>query len=183
MGKASMVAVPRQMCAYVDEDGNVIQKELKVNTPMPITFVDSNGELQHGVHIIRPVHSNSEWWWKVMMSDLLRVLEEMSGKQTQALKGILDSFDPHNGIVIKSQREIAEDSDCSLMTVNKVMKILRNQGLIKMKSPGVYVINPNFMSQGNQGHFGFLLQQYVDVDDPNTIEPIEATVINEQDNV
>lgn len=149
--------------------------------PSTVQWVDEQGELHVGLRIVKEVHSgsgNGEWWWKVMMSDLIGCLDEISGKQTAALKAILGLFDPHSGIVATSQKEIAEIAGCSVPTVNKVMKILQKRDLIRKKGPGVYVINPEFMSQGGRGRYDALMIQYKEAEPSHKpTQIIEGTVI------
>lgn len=104
--------------------------------------------------------SPSEYWWKLMLSDLLDVLEDMSGKQSKALRTVLDQFDPHTGIILATQEELAQVCGVSDKTMRAVLKIMINHGLIAMRSPGVYVINPHFMSQGGGRRYNKLLIQY-----------------------
>lgn len=102
----------------------------------------------------------SEYWWKLMLSDLLDVLEDMSGKQSKALRTVLDQFDPDTGIILATQEELAKICGVSDKTMRTVLKIMINHGLIAMRSPGAYVINPNFMSQGGGRKYNKMLIQY-----------------------
>lgn len=116
----------------------------------------------------------SEYWWKLMLSDLLDVLEDMSGKQSKALRTVLDQFDPDTGIILATQDELAERCGVSDKTMRTVLKIMINHGLIAMRSPGAYVINPNFMSQGGGRKYNKMLIQYQAAtknDDPNEGDP------------
>lgn len=168
MDKASMVSHAddgQKIVAYVTEDGEVHDALEVSHASKLVDYVNpATGKASKALAIKRPAANRGEWWWKVMLSDMLRVLDGISGKQNKALKAILDSFDPHSGIVIKSQREMAEDAGCSLMTVNKVMKILQKENLVKMKKQGIYAINPRFMSQGGKDHFNALLYIYDEAD-------------------
>lgn len=101
-----------------------------------------------------------EYWWKIMLSDLLDILEDLSGKQAQALRTVLDQFDPDTGIILMTQRELAERCGVSLKTMNTVLKLMIKHGLIAMRSQGAYVINPAFMSQGGGRHYRKMLIQY-----------------------
>ena len=103
-----------------------------------------------------------EHWWKLMLSDLLDVLEDMSGKQAKCLREVLDRFDPDTGIILATQAELARDCHVSIQTMNNVMKILVKHGIIAMRSPGAYVINPAFMSQGSGRKYQKLLTVYTD---------------------
>lgn len=145
---------------HLDVDG------MKINSATPIDYVGADGEVHTGLAVVKPSNPSSpgEWWWKIMLSDLLGVLEDISGKQADALRAILDEFDPVTGIVIKSQKDLAVKAGCSLMTVNKVIKIMVKRNLITMPSNGIYVINPRFMSQGGNKRFDTLLIRYEDCD-------------------
>lgn len=131
--------------------------------PQPIEWVDINGEVHQGIRIVKETTDNDrvgEYWWKLMLSDLITILDEISGKQTQALKTVLSQFNPNTGIIMMSQSELAKEAGVSLMTMNKVVKLMCDRGLIARHSRGVYCINPLFMSQGGQGRFDTLMIQY-----------------------
>lgn len=131
--------------------------------PQRIQWVDKNGEIHQGLQIVKEIDDNDklgEYWWKVMLSDLVGLLDEISGKQTKALQAVLSQFNPRTGIIIMSQRELAEIAGCSIMTMNKVVKLMCERGLIARQTKGVYCINPLFMSQGGKGRFDTLMIQY-----------------------
>ncbi len=132
------------------------------NVPEPYIFTDGNGEIQQGLRVVKDIDETKpgEFWWKLMLTDLLDLLEDISSKQTQALRAILEQFDPHTGIVLVNQKELAKQAGCSVNTVSKVINLMKKHDLIKMPKPGVYIINPIFMSQGGQGRFKSLLIQY-----------------------
>lgn len=177
--KANMSMVPkRKMVAEYDGDGNLVKAEQVVGVPQPFTYVDDNGEVREGIKVVKDVDQSrpGEWWWKVMLSDLLDLLEDISGKQTQALRAILAQFDPHSGIVIVSQKELAEQAHCSLNTVNKVIKMMIKHDLIRMPKKGVYTINPAFMSQGGARRFNALWVQYQDSGKP--VLPADDEIID-----
>lgn len=161
--KASMVKKENQKVVAVgDEQGNFVSTEAEVGIPQPYQYVDEYGEIHTGLRVIKDVDYSQpgEWWWKIMLSDLLDLLEDISGKQTQALRAILSQFDPHSGIVIVSQKELAKQAGCSLSTVSKVVHLMIKHDLIRMPQKGVYTINPVFMSQGSRSRFDALLVQY-----------------------
>lgn len=136
--------------------------------PTPIEWVDKNGEVHTGIRIVKEDSDNDkvgEYWWKLMLSDLITILDEISGKQTQALKTVLAQFNPNTGIIMMSQAELAKEAGVSLMTMNKVVKLMCERGLIARHSRGVYCINPLFMSQGGTSRFDTLMIQYKIADD------------------
>lgn len=171
--KASMVArqsdvptAPRILGA-VGDDGKLVpldSESVEVGVPTPIVYADSDGVLHEAVYVIKEAEEDeskaSTWWWKVMLTDLLELLEDISGKQTQALRAILDQFDPHSGIVVVTQKELAKQAGCSINTVNKVVGLMIKHNLIKMPQRGVYTINPEFMSQGGRDRFNAMLIEY-----------------------
>lgn len=103
-----------------------------------------------------------EHWWKLMLSDLLDVLEDMSGKQTQCLRAVLDMFDPDTGIILATQKELAERVGVSRATMNTVIRLMCKHNIIAMQSGGTYVINPAFMSQGGGRKYQKMLTVYTD---------------------
>lgn len=155
-----------QIVAFLDPETHdpVDPNSIQVGKTRILEAVNANGEALMIAATAKSVDMTKpgEYWWKIMMSGLLDVLEDLSGKQTQALRAILDTFDPKSGMVICTQEEFVEKSGTSKSTVNRVLKLLRKHDLIRMKSPGVYVINPDFMRQGGEGRYHALLVQYRD---------------------
>lgn len=161
--KASMTARKgREIVGEVNTNtGELWESKATVGVPQPFQFLDEEGNIATGLKLIKDVPEKpGEYWWKVMLSDIMDILEELSGKQAAALKAILSRFDPNNGIVLTSQREIAEESGISIVTVNKVFRLLMRHDLIRQKNPGVYIINPQFMCQGGGGRYNALMIQY-----------------------
>lgn len=157
--------------------------------PESIEWVDRNGELHQGIRIIKEstdADRVGEYWWKLMLSDLISILDEISGKQTQALKTVLAQFNPRTGIIVMSQAELAKEAGVSLMTMNKVVKLMCNRGLIARQCRGVYCINPLFLSQGGKGRFDTLMIQYRIAEEnqnKNRIPVLETEPIEPKPNV
>lgn len=136
-------------------------KRAPLNTPMPMAWADEDGMLHPGVYMLKSAPQPHEYWWKLMLSDMLNILDDISGKQTDALKTVLDQFDPRTGLIVMSQQELAAKAKCSYATMNRVLQIMIRHNVIAMKARGVYVINPAFMSQGGStGRFDTLMIQY-----------------------
>lgn len=135
---------------------------------VPALAVRQSGAIEPILVVGRAVEEDKpgEYWWKLMLSDLLDLLEDMSGKQTKALRQILDMFDPNTGIVLATQEELAARCNVSDKTMRAVLKLMIKHELIAMRSPGVYVINPAFMSQGGGRQYSKLLIQYTNAKKP-----------------
>lgn len=129
--------------------------------------IHKSGQVEGMLICGRPVSDGTpgEYWWKLMLSDLLAVLEDMSGKQTKALRTILDQFDPHTGIIQATQAELAERCGVSRTTLNSVMSIMMDHHLIMPVRRGQYAINPDFMSQGGAGTYRKLMYVYQKAED------------------
>lgn len=56
-------------------------------------------------------------------------------------------------IVIGTNRSISKTLGVSTVTVNKVIKALREKGMLRMMGQGVYMINPNIMAYGGRSGF------------------------------
>lgn len=147
--------------------------------------VHQSGAVEPIIVAGRAVEDNKpgEYWWKLMLSDLLDVLEDMSGKQTNALRCVLDQFDPDTGIILATQQELAKLCGVSIKTMNIVLQLMIKHELIAMRSPGAYVINPNFMSQGGGRRYNKLLIQYRDASEhrllPDDDDEANVEVIGE----
>lgn len=163
--KASMIKCNDRMVMVPDANGEL--HEVQLGKPVPFSYIGEDGQMHQGVQVYKEANTGKpgEWWWKVMMSDLIDLLEDISGKQTQALRAILAQFDPHSGIVLVSQEELAKQAHCSLTTVSRVLKLMREHDLIRMPRRGVYTINPQFMSQGGGDRFNALMVNYVHTSD------------------
>lgn len=137
-------------------------EKAEANVPETYLYADGAGGIHQGIRVVKDIDASKpgEYWWKLMLSDLLDLLEDISGKQTKALRAILEQFNPHSGIVLVNQKELAKQAGCSLSTVSRVIKLMRKHDLIDMPAPGVYTINPLFMSQGGKERFDSLLIQY-----------------------
>lgn len=131
---------------------------------IPVYAVHESGHIEPVLVAGRKVDGGKpgEHWWKLMLSDLLDVLEDLSGKQTQCLRAVLDQFDPDTGIILATQQELAERVGVSRATMNTVIKVMVKHGIIAMQSGGTYVINPAFMSQGGGRKYQKLLTVYTD---------------------
>jgi hypothetical protein len=156
-------------------------EKAEANVPEPYFYTDKNGEVRQGICVVKDVDESKpgEYWWKLMLSDLLDLLEDISSKQTQALRAILAQFDPHTGIVLVSQRELAKQAGCSINTVSKVIQLMKKHNLIKMANAGTYMINPIFMSQGGKGRFDSLLIRYREIPSQNSSLSLQQKVFTQ----
>ncbi len=83
-------------------------------------------------------------WRRVVLSDMLEVLEQIGNKKIQVLEYLIDNMNNNNEINL-SQREVAEETGISLQTINITFKALVKANLIK-KIKRKYVLNTTIIS-------------------------------------
>lgn len=121
----------------------------QINTKKVQIIDTETGEVTDGIRVTKNVNEDSSYWFKVMLCDLLTLFDYLPGKQIKAVKVILNEFRPADGILLASQEELAERAGCSRMTINRVMRLLKDSNLIISPRPSQYMINPAFLMQGS----------------------------------
>ena len=96
----------------------------------------------------RQVPRGREYWWRMMVCDLIGIMDELPGKQIHAISAILDCVEPWTNGINKTVDELAERAGCSAKTMQRAMHVLMDRGLIRRIGNGRYMMDPHFMSQG-----------------------------------
>jgi len=134
-----------------------------INTPLPMAWAEGPGEdsINYGVFIAKsaaPV--KKEYWWKMMVKELVKVLEDMPGRQCKVLGLILDNVDDFTNCILLTQGQLAKATGASVATVNRVMQILMKHKVLLKLPVGGYQVNPRFMCQRDEKHFNTLMIKF-----------------------
>lgn len=101
-----------------------------------------------GFMLEKRVPAGRDYWWRFMVTDLVRLMDDLPGKQIHAVSCILDHVEPATNMVHLTLQELAEDAGVSEKTVRRAMNSLIDHGIMKRERQGRYMIAPHFMSQG-----------------------------------
>ena len=98
-------------------------------------------------------------WRRVVMSDLMEVVEKIGNKKIEVLGYLIDNMDGKNQINVTIAK-IAKDTKISNKTIIETLKTLKEANLLR-KFGGVYVLNVNLISAyGNSKKNQYLAIQY-----------------------
>lgn len=112
-------------------------------------------------------------WRRVVLSDMLEVLEQIGNKKIKVLEYLIDNMNGNNEIHL-SQREIVENTGISIQTVNTTLQALVDTNLIK-KIKHKYVLNTQIVSVfGSTEKNAMLCIQYGFSESANHIEESDA---------
>lgn len=96
----------------------------------------------------KQVPAGRDYWWRFMVTDLVRLMDDLPGKQIHAVSCILDHVEPATNMVHLTLQELADDADVSEKTMRRAMNSLIEHGIMVRERQGRYMIDPRFMSQG-----------------------------------
>jgi len=108
---------------FTDEFGNTIPMDMIQKSH---DFIDKKG------------------WRRVVLSDMLEVLEQIGNKKIQVLEFLIDNMNANNEMDL-SMRDIEEATGISLKTINITIKALIKANLLK-KIKRKYVLNTRIVS-------------------------------------
>ena len=112
-------------------------------------YVDETGEHEMTETEIYKKYYGGPHFYRVWLSDLLFHLNLISNsRQMDILFYILDNVNSDN-IFIGTHRDIAEKTEASTKTVNKIIKKMIEVDLMTVKQRGVYMIKPTLMMKGD----------------------------------
>ncbi|MBQ8747198.1 MAG: replication/maintenance protein RepL [Clostridia bacterium] len=136
----------------------------------PAISVDIETGEAHEIIIKKSISSQN--FVKVFMADFLVALGILNSKSVSVVCYIFDNMNYSNNTLIATKEQIAKGSNTSVRTVYYVMRKLESKDFIKLKSPGVYVVNPKFIVKGNENKRRMILEYYNDDgNDENNDEP------------
>ncbi len=83
-----------------------------------------------------------EGWKRVMLLDMLNIIEKLGNKKIQVLNYILENMD-NNNVLLKSHRQIEKETKISRTTIIEVFKTLKELDILKQNINALgYVLNP-----------------------------------------
>jgi predicted transcriptional regulator len=83
----------------------------------------------------------------IFYGHLVNVLDDLGNRKIKVLKYIIENRDKVSNILIKTVREIAEELNFAIKTVNDVLILLEDKNIIKRKT-GVIYITADFICDG-----------------------------------
>lgn len=95
------------------------------------------------------------------LSSIINLIDSIGNKKMLVVKYILKNMDSNN-LLIKTVREIADGSGCSVQTVNDTLKILEECGIIARKT-GVVMLSPKLVHKGNAQKERFLMTKFFSI--------------------
>ena len=103
---------------------------------------DSQGNIIGYDSVVSKKVVGMDGWKRVMLLDMLNVLDKLGNKKIQVLNYILENIDTNN-IFLKSLRQTSLETKISLETIRQVFKTLKELDILKpnINSLG-YVLNP-----------------------------------------
>ncbi len=124
---------------------------------------------------------NFEKFW---ISQIMFAIDEFGSKKLQLLMHLLTTRDKGNNTVIKTVREIADETGISKETVSATLQILERNGIIKRKI-GVIFISPDVIFKGGHNKRMNVLIQYravaqdeqeqEEISQPKQLKPVTAS--------
>jgi Fe2+ or Zn2+ uptake regulation protein len=98
-------------------------------------------------------------WRRVIMSDLMEVIEKVGNKKIEVLSYLIDNMDGKNQINT-TYRQISKDTQIAIETIRQTFIALKEANLIK-KIGGLYVLNVEIISSyGNSTNNKYLAIKY-----------------------
>lgn len=103
---------------------------------------DNEGKLIGYDSVVSKKVVGVDGWKRVMLLDMLNIIEKLGNKKIQVLNYIIENID-NNNVLLKNQRQIVLETKTSLETVNQVFKTLKDFEILKKNPQGIgYVLNP-----------------------------------------
>lgn len=95
------------------------------------------------------------------LSTIVNLIDSIGNKKMQVVKYILRNMDSNN-VLLKTVREVATESKCSVQTVNDCLKMLESAGIIARKT-GVIMLSPKLVHKGNAQRERFLMAKFCEI--------------------
>lgn len=96
---------------------------------------------------------------KIWLSHILMAIDEIGNAKMQILMYLLKERYPGNNTLIKTVSEIAKETNTSVPTVIKTLKVLEEHKIISRKT-GAIMLNPDVIFKGGHKHRMSILIDY-----------------------
>jgi DNA-binding transcriptional regulator YhcF (GntR family) len=96
---------------------------------------------------------------KLWIMQILLAIEEFGSQKMKLIMHLFSTRDRGNNTVLKTVRELSEDTGINKNTINKTLEILKRNKIIKRKI-GVIIINPDVIFKGGHNKRMNVLIQY-----------------------
>ncbi|WP_394772061.1 replication/maintenance protein RepL [Mucilaginibacter sp.] len=97
---------------------------------------------------------------KVWLEDLARILGLLGGAKIEVFTYILKNINPYSNEFGGTVREIAEKTGIDANTVQKTIKVLRENDFLKKVRTGTYLVNSKMLVQGSHSKRVGILVKY-----------------------
>lgn len=145
------------------------------------TLVDPETGWEMDVEQTTKLLYGSKHFWKCYMSEFLKVMESLNGKQVKVFIYIIRHTRPSDNTFIGTYDKIVKGAECSRQTVAVTIKKLKKYGFIKKIQNGVWLINPDVLMKGNVFKHDSLRKKY-DKTPPVKVEEAETDSNVKKDN-
>lgn len=110
----------------------------------------STGELLSEKRVIKRLVSKEPDFIKLYLDDVM-LLSDIPKSKSDVLYLILRKMNYDNEITVVSshKRAIAKELNCSMINIDKTLKLLVDKGILYRKERGVFIANPRLFGRGN----------------------------------
>lgn len=113
------------------------------------------GEQVEAVHTVSEVVDIN--FHKVWIAHLIQALDIVGNKKMKVVNYILDNLDWSTNMLLKTQKEICDETGIGFNTVNTTIQKLVDVKFLKKKVGGVYMLNPEILAYGGNNKRQHLL--------------------------
>jgi DNA-binding transcriptional ArsR family regulator len=96
---------------------------------------------------------------KFWVGQLLTAIDEFGNQKIKLLLHLIQNRERSNNAIIKTVRELAEDTGISKDTISQTLKILEAHGIIKRKT-GVIFLSPSVVFRGSHANRRRIMIEY-----------------------
>ncbi len=111
-------------------------------------YINADTGLVENFHVVS-IEDRDANFDKLWLGHILEAINELGNAKMKLLTYLLEKRHAATNQIIKTQREIAQETGISLDTISRTLKALDQHGIIKRKT-GVLFLNPNVIFKG--GH-------------------------------
>jgi hypothetical protein len=102
---------------------------------------------------------------KVWLEDLARIMGLLGGAKIDVFTYILKNINPYSNEFGGTVREIAEKTGTDVNTVQKTLKILKENDFLRKVRTGTYLVNSSMLVQGSHSKKMGILVKYNGLED------------------